>query len=93
LIILGAALLVLLALAPLASARYADAPPRQATATVEPTNTATPDSTLVGTPSTLPETGGGENATAWIPVLIVAIAVTLLLLGMGLVAGSHPRPE
>jgi hypothetical protein len=97
LIISGAALLLLLALAPLASARRADSPPlqatptAQATATVEPTLTATSDGAPVSTPATLPETGGEANTTPWIPILIIAIAVTMLLLGMGLAAGSRMR--
>ena len=90
-IIVGAVVLVLLSLAPLVSAQQAGSPLRQATPTAEATATGEP--TSVSTPSTLPQTGGGDDTASWIPVLIVAIAVTMLLVGMSLAATSRARRE
>jgi hypothetical protein len=96
-IIVGAVVLALLSLAPLVAAQQTGSPLRQATPTAEATATAEPtatgEPTSVSTPSTLPQTGGGDDTASWIPVLIVAIAVTVLLVGMSLSATSRARRE
>jgi hypothetical protein len=92
-IMVGAAVLVLLSLVPLVSAQQAGSPLRQATATPTVEATATAEATSVSTPSTLPQTGGGDDTASWLPVLIVAIAVTVLLVGMSLSATNRARRE
>ena len=77
LLALGATLLALMALVPLASAQYESAPLQQATATPATSATVVP----TGTPSTLPATGGADgDAARWAPVLIVAVGVLVVLI-------------
>jgi len=86
---LGVALLVLLALVPLASAQYNSAPPLQATATstAPPQATVVPTavSTAVGTPAALPKTGEAADNTPWtITILLLVIAGLFLAVGFGM---------
>ncbi|HLF27381.1 MAG TPA: hypothetical protein VJG32_13690 [Anaerolineae bacterium] len=99
LFVFGVALLLLLALVPMASARPNSGPALQATATPAATEAATEAATAAatgtavagtGTPGTLPETGGEIDNTPWASILMLAIAALILFTGLGLALSRRP---
>lgn len=103
----GVILLLLLTLAPIASAQHGSAPVFQATetpvATVAATDTPAATSTVApttaagtaeATPATLPETGAsadGNTPNASIPFMLVLIGALIVVAGAAVAMSRRPR--